>query len=292
MQIVESRSSTPDSHDIGGSVRQESPYDPGDRGVLRVWRGEIPLDIVQDQWDKIAERYLEEFRDRRDTTYANVEMPEVVKLLNRKVDGAIVLDAGCGAARFIPELFYNRKPKQVIGVDISGRMLELAEGHLQDKPFRDRVKLIHCAVEECSSHIESGSVDLILALNVMHLVPGLDQTMREFNKLMKPEGRLIVSTKHPKRNEWYARSSGQRYEPGPNNWYLEYWPGSGSEAVWVRYMTVAQWNNLFTRYNFVTSIYEPAPTETVLHDYPELLVEHQAKGSGLILVGTKYADVP
>jgi SAM-dependent methyltransferase len=269
----------------------KSIYDPGDRGVLRVWRGEIPLSIVEEQWDKIAEGYHEEFRDRRDTTYFNVELPEVMKLLNRKVDGAVVLDAGCGAARFIPELFHNREPKRVIGLDISSKMLELAEEHLQDKPYRDRVDLVHCAVEECSSCFEPASMDVVLALNLIHLVPGLDKAMREFNKLLKLGGRLVALTKHPKRNEWYATSSGQRYEPGLNNWYLEYWPGSGEEAVWVRYMTVAQWNNVFTRNHFVTNIYEPEPTETVAHDHPELLIEHQVKGSGLIVVGTKFGEV-
>ncbi len=274
--------------DTSISFVKENPYDPGDRGVLKVWRGEVPLDIVETQWDKIARSYLEEFRDRTDTTYVKVELPEVVKLLNNKVNNGVVLDAGCGAGRFIPELFHNRDSRQVVGLDLSGKQLELAKEYLCDKPYRDRVQLVHSAVENCDSYFEPNSVDMVLALNVMHLVPGLEKAMREYNRILKPDGRLIVSTKHPKRNEWYATSSGQRYEPGLDNWYLEYWPGSGSDTVWVRYMTIPQWNNLFTRHNFVTTILEPAPTEAVVLDNPELLEEHEVKGSGLIIVGEKY----
>lgn len=98
-----------------------------------------------------------------------------------------VLDAACGTGRHSVEL--ARRGHQVIGVDRSPAMLELARAKLPQGEFRqgDLIAL----------PVEAGAVDAVVcALALVH-PPELGGAMAEFARVLCPGGRVIISDVHP-----------------------------------------------------------------------------------------------
>lgn len=97
-----------------------------------------------------------------------------------------VLDFGCGDGMYIRELC--GKPKQIVGIDISGPMIQLATENLRDLGF-----IGHVGGVEALQGI-SGSFDLAFAIDVLgYLEPSdLDTFYKEVARLLRPGGHLVV----------------------------------------------------------------------------------------------------
>ena len=115
-----------------------------------------------------------------------IEQPAMHALF-ATLDAGIVLDAACGTGRHSIEL--ARRGHQVIGVDGSQAMLELARAKVPGGDFRhgDLVAL----------PVDANAVDAVVcALALVHL-PALDGVMAEFARVLRPGGRVIISDVHP-----------------------------------------------------------------------------------------------
>jgi 2-polyprenyl-3-methyl-5-hydroxy-6-metoxy-1,4-benzoquinol methylase len=95
--------------------------------------------------------------------------------------GLRILDVGCGTGHLsLPLAGENR----IVGVDISLEMLAFARSKglaavlaaAEDLPFR------------------TGSFDVVLTNNVIHLLPDGDRFIRELMRAVRPGGRVIIST--------------------------------------------------------------------------------------------------
>ena len=98
-----------------------------------------------------------------------------------------VVDFGCGPGFYTIEL--AKKAKNVVAVDLSPEMLKKA----QNKAAKAGVKNIQFLQSNGTSiQLENGSVDLILLVTVYHEVGENEAVLKEFSRILKPYGKLVV----------------------------------------------------------------------------------------------------
>jgi len=116
------------------------------------------------------------------------------------LDGATVLDLGCGSGRdvfMLSKLVGERG--QVIGIDMTPEQLSVAERHLEHHAraygyARSNVRLVSGYVEDLKgAGIASGSVDLVVSNCVVNLSPDKRRVFNEVWRVLKPGGELYFS---------------------------------------------------------------------------------------------------
>ncbi len=116
------------------------------------------------------------------------------------LDGATVLDMGCGSGRdtFILSKLVGQAG-QVIGVDMTPEQLSVAERHLDfhRKAFgyeRGNVRLAPGYIEDLKGvGIEDASIDLVVSNCVVNLSPDKRRVFAEIFRVLKPGGELYFS---------------------------------------------------------------------------------------------------
>ncbi|MFI5529680.1 class I SAM-dependent DNA methyltransferase [Kitasatospora sp. NPDC051853] len=101
------------------------------------------------------------------------------------LDGAFVLDAGCGTGRALPLLRAAVGPTgRVVGVDLTPEMLAEATAH----PGVDAL-----AVADCTRlPLPDAVADLVLAAGLLPNLPDPATGLREFARITRPGGRLAL----------------------------------------------------------------------------------------------------
>lgn len=115
-----------------------------------------------------------------------VEEPVVEGLL-ADVQPGRALDAACGTGRHSATLVAHGH--KVIGVDQSPEMLELAARKVPDAEFR--------VGDVTGLPIPADSIDLVLCGLALTHICGIGQAIGEFQRVLTPGGRLIVTDVHP-----------------------------------------------------------------------------------------------
>jgi len=111
-------------------------------------------------------------------------------LRGRDLTGSNWLDAGCGAgtlARCLAE-----RGCKVLGVDAAPEMVSVAEELAQSYDYSDRLKFMRVGTI-ARLLIDDGSLDGVLCSSVLEYVPDPSACLREFSRVLKLEGLLLVS---------------------------------------------------------------------------------------------------
>lgn len=108
--------------------------------------------------------------------------------------GMSVLDAGCGTGNL--ELFISEKPHppvQFHGIDFSAEMLARARRKCRDLGFATFTQ------HDLSRPLPfpDASFDRIVSINVLYALEHRDDTMRELLRVLKPEGRIVLTSPMP-----------------------------------------------------------------------------------------------
>jgi 2-polyprenyl-3-methyl-5-hydroxy-6-metoxy-1,4-benzoquinol methylase len=98
-----------------------------------------------------------------------------------------VLDFGCGSGVMLP--FLSEVSRSVIAADVD---LEPLAHMIKHVPLSPNVRVLDIAAESLSS-AAAGSLDLIIALDVLEHVRDLGETTDQLLRLLKPGRQLIVS---------------------------------------------------------------------------------------------------
>lgn len=117
------------------------------------------------------------------------DRPTVLSLIG-DVSGLSVLDAGCGPGLYLAEL--SARGARAIGFDQSADMVRHARQRLgPGVPIRQH------DLDDPIDWLPDAAVDLVLVALVIHYVRDRVAALREIHRILRPDGRLIVSTSHP-----------------------------------------------------------------------------------------------
>ena len=157
--------------------------------------------------DTTRQNWLREARETWDARAAswNVRSSENALAAGRTADldriwtglalgpGACLLDAGCGSGQFA--LALAERGARVTGIDLSPEMIRLARKHAEHLALPEAVTWEVGAVDHLP--LPAASTDAIHARMVLPFVPDVPAALREFRRVLRPEGRLLASTAGP-----------------------------------------------------------------------------------------------
>ena len=118
------------------------------------------------------------------------------ELQERKVKrGGILLDLACGQGRIIDRL--RNRPEfefgKIIGVDFSGEALLQAEKYLNGNKDTPLVELIESDIIEYVENCPDDSVDVVLILEVLYMLPNFERVLRHIKRIVRPGGVAFIS---------------------------------------------------------------------------------------------------
>lgn len=220
-------------------------------------------------YDKMARTYEEHAVD---SAYnAHYDRPAVLALVG-EVAGLRVLDAGCGPGLYAEELL--ARGADLVAVDGSAAMVELARRRLGG-----RARVLHADLAN-PLPFEPSEFDLIVCALVIHHLEDRAACLREFFRLLRPGGRVVISTQHPT-TDW-LRKGGSYFETK-----LE-------EDVWHRNTgdyTVRFWREPLTAFCaavadagfLIERLVEPLPAPTMRERAPDHWEKLQREPGFLVL---------
>ncbi|ERN41428.1 methylase involved in ubiquinone/menaquinone biosynthesis [Rubidibacter lacunae KORDI 51-2] len=134
--------------------------------------------VIQ-QYAKLAREY-----DSRWSSYIRATTDATIERIP-PLPGA-VLDVGCGTGTLILRLLDEFPRSDVIGVDASLEMLELARSRLPT-----RVKLQQCWAE--SLPFNDDSFDTVVSCNMFHYIRQPSIALDEMLRVLRPNGTLVIT---------------------------------------------------------------------------------------------------
>lgn len=190
--------------------------------------------------------------------------------------GKNVLDLGCG---FGWHCIYAKEQgaQQVVGVDISQKMLKVAE----EKSKGLSIKYQQQAIEDIDFSKEE--FDVVISSLAFHYVQDFQFILQKINYCLKPGGSLIFSQEHPiftakAEQDWIRNEEGQ----------IDHWPVDHYQEQGVRHTsflghTVIKYhrtletifNTLIAAGFVIKQVSEPKPSAETLAAYPEMEAENK-----------------
>lgn len=153
--------------------------------------------------------FFEKYKDLRDQDKGINELLEqpVIKRLMTTVENKTILDLGCGLGQQIQSLL-SQKPKQIIGVDISQKMIKEAQNRISSP----KAQWICEAVEDYE--LGENRFDIILSSMTFHYVEDLKSLFRKIFNALHPGGQFLFSLEHPICTSILRSLNGEINEPG------------------------------------------------------------------------------
>ena len=149
---------------------------------------EFPNDLAIDMTEYDVESGYTEWSKTYDGPNPAIEAEEpAVHALLADIPVGVALDAACGTGRHAQHL--AELGHQVVGVDDTDAMLNVARAKLSDVDFRrGRLEALP---------LDDASVDVVTCALALTHVPDLGPVLREFGRVLRPGGSAVLSDIHP-----------------------------------------------------------------------------------------------
>lgn len=186
---------------------------------------------------------------------AYYDRPATLGLLG-DVQDKDVLDAGCGPGFYSDELV--RRGARVIGFDQSMQMVRLARARLGE-----RAVIRHGDLDHALPWLSDSSQDLALMALVIHHVEDRRLALNELHRVLRPDGRLVLSTSHPT-TDWMIHGGSYFTEEAIEETWKQRWR--------VRYwrQPLERWCAEFADAGFlIENVIEPQPLPEMAHHHPD-----------------------
>lgn len=144
-------------------------------------------------WDKAAEKYAKDaISDISAYEATRDRIGEILEPHHR------ILELGCGTGSTALEL--ADMVASYVGTDVSPKMVAIAQSKQSSETPAQLSFEVHDAAE-----LPSGPHDVILALNLLHLVPNLEDVLAQIYEALPSGGLLIAKTGLLQDGAWYLR---------------------------------------------------------------------------------------
>jgi ubiquinone/menaquinone biosynthesis C-methylase UbiE len=151
------------------------------------------LEDVAGYWDDVGERYLELFRhELRGKPY---DLAVLERFATSLGPGARVCDVGCGPCGHVTRVLADHK-LEVVGIDLSTECIALAR--------REQPALRFEVMDMAALAFEDDTLHGLVAYYSLHYQPKarVRGTLREFARVLRPRGRLLVVAKEGAGEGW------------------------------------------------------------------------------------------
>jgi phosphatidylethanolamine/phosphatidyl-N-methylethanolamine N-methyltransferase len=140
-------------------------------------------DAGHNYWERNAERY------DRSMKLLGRPIPTAAAWCSEAVRGAQVLEVAAGTGLITAALAATAR--SVVATDYSSAMVE----QLKARVSREGLSNVTCeAADIYALPFEAASFDVVVAANVLHIVPDLPRALAALKRMLKPGGRLIAPT--------------------------------------------------------------------------------------------------
>jgi SAM-dependent methyltransferase len=140
------------------------------------------------------------YDDQPDNLILSLDELLFSRLLNLvNVENAIVADIGCGTGRHWPRILTGN-PKRLVGFDVSRGMLTALNGKF---PGAETYLLR----DESLNPLESNTCDILISTLAIAHMPNLDSLFKEWARVLKPGGQILMTDFHPRALELGSRRS-------------------------------------------------------------------------------------
>lgn len=135
-------------------------------------------------WDKTAEKYSR--KPVPDEEKYRQKLSETQEFLSADMH---ILEFGCGTGT--TAIYHSPYVQKIEAIDISEKMIEIGRRKAEAAGINN-LTFSRATLEEYKA--DSSSLDAVLGLNVIHLVPNRKELIAEVARILKPGGIFISST--------------------------------------------------------------------------------------------------
>lgn len=146
--------------------------------------------IIEQEWDDVAIYRDHLIQSGQDVSLLDVTEPFILKAVSCK-EIQTVLDCGCGTGH-LTQIIANKLKKSVIGIDISGKSIDLAEKHYGNN---DNLTFLKSSIVHFAKH--DVSFDACIANMVLMDIAELKRNLAAVFNLLKPNGTFCFTITHP-----------------------------------------------------------------------------------------------
>ena len=161
-------------------------------GISEQDRHRLDKNLMRRAFERAAHGYDEAAQLQQEVGRRMLERLELIRFLPE-----LILDVGAGTGACSSALSQRYKNTRVVALDFAVNMLKQARQRVSlfDKCFRKQQSFV-CGDAEMLP-VASACVDMIFSNLTLQWCDDLDQTFREFRRVLKPGGLLIFSTVGP-----------------------------------------------------------------------------------------------
>ena len=113
-------------------------------------------------------------------------------------EGYFVLDYGCGPGSYSIAAAKTVGPNgKVISADINSLAIE----KVKFKAQKNNLNNIEMIKTDCKTGIDDNSIDVVICFDTLHALKNITSNIKEFHRVLKPNGVLSVDDHHSKEDE-------------------------------------------------------------------------------------------
>jgi 2-polyprenyl-3-methyl-5-hydroxy-6-metoxy-1,4-benzoquinol methylase len=230
---------------------------------------------ISQAWDQIADKWADRYSEHGDMNREFIIDPAIFRIIGT-INNLSILDAGCGGG-YLSRLL-AKKGAHVTGVDISKRFIEIAR---QKENQNSLGVTYHVGSLSNLLMCQNESFDLIVSNVVLADVKDLKKAIKEFARVLKPNGKLVFSDLHPcfatapvhgwakvpqdsdRTEDWIFWKMDKYFDRSVEAWRYHDWP-----QVYGFHRPLSDYMNLLFENGFVvTDFEEPIPSTKAVKEH-------------------------